>query len=316
MPLLRDLALGFYSRPYVLLTLTPLIWAGNAVAGRALVGEVSPMATTFLRWLLVVPILGFLAHRQVVAERGMLLRHWLYLLAMGAVGFTGFNAPLYHGASTTTAVNIGMIQGIMPALVIAGSFLAYRTRFTWLQAAGLVLAMVGVAVTVSRGEVEVLRTLQIQSGDLWIVLGCVLYAGYTVALRKRPQISALAFFTGLSAGALLSSAPLFAAEIVTGNVMWPGPKGWAILVLLAIFPSLVSQIFYMRGVELIGPGRAGLFVNLVPVFAAVLGVLFLGETFASYHAVALAFVLAGIALAEVGRPKEKPVGPAAAAAPG
>jgi drug/metabolite transporter (DMT)-like permease len=233
----------------------------------------------------------------------VLARHWAYILAMGAVGFTGFNAPLYYGASTTTAVNIGMIQGIMPALVMAGGFLVYRTPFTLLQAAGLIVAMLGVVVTVSHGDLEILRTLQVRSGDLWILLGCLLYAGYTVALRGRPQISAFSFFFGLSLGAFLSALPLLAVEIWSGHFLAPSPKAWVILVLLAIFPSLVSQIFFMRGVELIGPNRAGLFVNLVPVFAALLGVVLLGETFGLYHAVALALVLSGIWLAEMGRPR-------------
>lgn len=301
--MVRALGQRLYARPYLLLTLTPLIWACNAVAGRALVDEVSPMVTTLLRWGLVLVLLPVIARRQILAERHLLRRHWLFILVMGTVGFTGFNAPLYLGAATTTAVNMGMIQGVMPALVLAGSFFAYRTPFTPLQVIGLIVALVGVGVTVSHGDLELLKALQVRPGDLWVLFACVLYAGYTVALRRRPPISALAFFAGLSLSAFLSTLPLVGLEIWAGTVRWPGPKGWSILLFLAIFPSLVSQIFYMRGVELIGPGRAGLFVNLVPVFAAILGVLMLGETFAPYHAVALALVLAGIALAEIGRPR-------------
>jgi drug/metabolite transporter (DMT)-like permease len=239
----------------------------------------------------------------------MLARHWRFILAMGALGFTGFNAPLYLGAATTTAVNMGMIQGIMPALVLAGSFFAYRTPFTPLQAIGLLVSLVGVGVTVSHGDLELLRSLQVRSGDLLVLLACVLYSGYTVALRKRPPISALALFAGLSLAAFASTLPLVALEMLSGTIRWPGLRGWAILLFLALGPSLVSQIFYMRGVELIGPGRAGLFVNLVPVFAALLAVLILGETFAPYHAVALVLVLAGIALAEKGKPKQSAAPP-------
>jgi drug/metabolite transporter (DMT)-like permease len=300
---------GLYGQPYLLLTLTPLIWACNAVAGRALVGQVSPMVTTLLRWGLVLVLLAIVARRQILAERHLLRRHWRFILVMGAVGFTGFNAPLYLGAATTTAVNMGMIQGVMPALVLAGSFFAYGTPFTPLQVVGLLVALVGVGVTVSHGELEMLRSLQIRPGDLLVLLGCALYAGYTVALRRRPPLSMLAFFAGLSLAAFVSTLPLVGFEIATGLAQWPGTRGWIILVGLAIGPSLVSQIFYMRGVELIGPGRAGLFVNLVPVFAAILAVLILGETFAIYHAVALALVLAGIALAEIGRPKQSAMVP-------
>ena len=295
---LRQAGRLLYGQPYLLLTLTPLIWGCNAVAGRALVGEISPMVTTFLRWGLVLAILAVVARRQIVAERHLLARHWLFILVMGALGFTGFNAPLYLGAATTTAVNMGMIQGVMPALVLAGSFFAYGTPFTPLQIAGLLVALVGVGVTVSHGDLELLKALEIRPGDLWVLLACVLYAGYTVALRRRPPISALAFFSGLSLAAFLSTLPLVGLEMAMGATQWPGPKGWTILFFLAIGPSLVSQIFYMRGVELIGPGRAGLFVNLVPVFGAFLAVLILGEPFHLHHAAALVLVLGGIFIAE------------------
>jgi drug/metabolite transporter (DMT)-like permease len=302
-PSLQRLWRSFYARPYLLLTLTALFWAGNAVSGRALVGEVSPMLATILRWSFVLLLLPAMARHQVMVERHALARHWRLILVLGTVGFTGFNAPLYLGASTTTAVNIGMIQGTMPALVLAGSFFAYRTPFTLLQVAGLVVALLGVVVTVSHGDLELLRSLQIRPGDLWVLLACFMYGAYTVALRRRPRLSAIAFFAGLSVAAFISTLPLVWLEMLAGASRWPGPKGWMILAFLAIGPSLVSQLFYMRGVELIGPGRAGLFVNLVPVFAAGLAVLLLGETFAPYHAVALVLVLAGIALAEIGKPR-------------
>ena len=261
------------------------------------------MLTTTLRFFLVLVLLAVIAVRQVAKERKLLRSHWRFIAAMGAIGFTGFNVPLYVGASTTTAVNMGMIQGIMPALVLAGSFFAYGTPFTPLQVAGLAVALIGVGVTVSHGDFEVLKALEIRPGDLWVLLACLLYASYTVALRKRPQMSPLTFFAGLSVAAFASSLPLAVVEMASGAGLWPSSKGWAILLFLAIFPSILSQLFYMRGVELIGPGRAGLFVNLVPVFAAILAVLLLGEEFAAYHAVALALVLAGIALAEIGKPR-------------
>ena len=303
MDVVRKAGRWFYAQPYLLLTLTPLMWGANAVAGRALVGEVSPMVTSFLRWLLVVVILALAIPGRILAEGTRLARHWPFILIMGAVGFTGFNAPLYLGAQTTTAVNMGMIQGIMPAMVMAGTFLAYRTPITALQIAGLLVALVGVGVTVTHGEMERLMALEFRAGDLWVLLACIFYSSYSVALRNRPPISALVFFAGLALAAVLSALPLVGWEIWAGTQQWPSTRGWLILVALAIFPSLISQVFYMRAVELIGPGRAGLTSNLVPVFAAGLAMLLLGESFAPYHAVALALVLGGIAVAEAGRPR-------------
>jgi drug/metabolite transporter (DMT)-like permease len=131
-----------------------------------------------------------------------------------------------------------------------------------------------------------------------LLAGCALYAGYTVALRDRPQMPALVFFTAMAAAACLSSLPFFAVEFAMGQAYWPTLTGWLILLFVALGPSLTSQVFFMRGVELIGPGRAGLFSNLVPLFGALFAVLLLGEEFHLYHAAAMALGLGGVWLSE------------------
>ena len=288
----------FYERPYLILTITALSWGGNAVVGRLAVGEVSPMAIVCLRWLIVVAILTAAMRRPLAAEWRLLLPHWPRLFLMGALGYTLFNAIFYWAAHYTSAVNIGVLQGITPALVMAGSFVAYGTSIGRRQVLGLVLTLLGVLVTASHGDLEVLRHLELNIGDIGIVLASILYAGYTVALRNRPRIGPIVFFAAMAFSAFVTSVPLLAWEVATGTVLWPTPLGWAIIVFIAVMPSLTSQLLYMRGVELIGPSRAGLFMNLIPVFAACLAVLLLGETFAPYHAAALALVLGGIWLAE------------------
>ena len=290
-----------YAQPYLLLVLTTMIWGGNAVAGRLAVGHVSPMVVTALRWVIVVSLLALLGRRRILRDWPHLQGRWLSLGLMGALGFTGFNALFYVAAHHTSAVNLGLIQGIVPGLVLLGSLLAYGTPIRPLQILGLAVALGGVAVAVTRGEVEVMRHLAFNLGDLCMIGASLFYAGYTVALRRRPPAEPLTIFAALAFVACLTSLPLLAWEVGSGAVQWPDPFGWAVLAFIAIMPSLVSQLLFMRGVELIGPGRAGLFVNLVPIFAALLGVVILGETFALYHAVALGLVLGGIGLAESGR---------------
>jgi drug/metabolite transporter (DMT)-like permease len=155
-----------------------------------------------------------------------------------------------------------------------------------------------VAVTASRGDIHVLTGLRFVPGDLLMILACVLYASYTIGVRNRPKVPALVFFTAAAGFACLFSLPLLAAEIALGAFHWPTPTGWAVLAFTVVMPSIVSQLTYMRAIELIGPGRAGVFVNLVPVFAPILAVAILGEPFGLYHAVALALVLGGIFIAE------------------
>ena len=299
---LRAVWTSLESRPYLLLLLTTLMWAGNGVASRLAVGQVSPMALVTLRWVVVVAIVGFTVGRLIAAELPSLVSRWRYIALMGALGYTVFNALFYAAGHHTTAVNITILQGAIPVFVLVGALLAFGTRIRPTQAIGGAIALLGVAAIATKGDPRTLASLAFNIGDVWMIVACVFYAGYTLGLRDRPSVPGLVFFAAMASAAVLTSLPLIAWEIVTGTVQWPTPKGWLVLAYVSLGPSLLAQIFFMRGVELIGPGRAGLFANLVPVFGAVMAAGILGEAFASYHAVALALVLGGIWLAEQRKP--------------
>lgn len=131
------------------------------------------------------------------------------------------------------------------------------------------------------------------------MIGAVLlYSGYAVALRFKPAVHGLSLMAGMCVSAWLFTAPFMVHEVLTQGFSLPNVKGWAIIVYAAVLPSVVSQLFFMRGVELIGSNRAGVFINLVPLFGAMLAVLILGERFQSFHLLGLVLVLGGIALAE------------------
>jgi len=287
-----------WANAYLLLTLTTLMWAGNAVASRLAVGNISPMALTSLRWIAVCAILPFMLRRELKRYAPALLAHRWLIIGLGSLGFTVFNALMYLAAYSTTAINIGILQGSIPVFVLVGAFFAYRTPIGLLQALGVAVTILGVLVTASRGDVSVLATFAFVPGDLWMIIACVFYAGYTVGIRTRPAVPGLVFFTAMAIVACVMSLPLLFAEIWSGHFFWPTMKGWLILAFVAIGPSIMSQLFFLRAVELIGPGRAGVFVNLVPVFAPILAVFILGEQLALYHALALALVLGGIFIAE------------------
>jgi drug/metabolite transporter (DMT)-like permease len=288
----------FFRRPYVVLAATATMWAGNAIAGRLAVGEISPMALTGLRWLIALAALAAIAGPQIRAEAPALLPQWRYVGLMGALGYTVFNALFYLSAHHTTGVNMAIIQGSMPALVLVGGLAAFGTRIRAVQIVGMVVTLIGVALVATKGDLTTISEVAFNVGDVWMIAACAFYSGYAVFLRNRPDVSGLTLFAAFAAAAFLTSLPLVAYEVVAGSVQWPTPKGWVIMVFIGLFPSFLAQIFFMRGVELIGPGRAGLFVNLVPVFGAFMAVLILGEPFHLYHAAALVLVLGGIFIAE------------------
>lgn len=279
-----------------------MCWGFNAILGRLAVGEVSPMTLVTLRWVGVVLLLIVIARRHLRNDWPV-MRQRLWLFAcLGALGFTGFNSLFYIAAHTTGAINIGIIQGSVPVFVMLGALIAYGTRVTALQMLGVAVTLVGVVVVACRGDVSRLSELDFVRGDIFMLLACLLYSIYAVALRKRPSVSALSLFCVLAVAALLSSLPFAIAEQMLGLSQWPTFNGWIIIGLICIFPSFVAQLAFINGVSLIGPGRAGVFVNLVPIFAASLAVLILHEPFRAFHALSLALVLTGIALSESGKP--------------
>jgi drug/metabolite transporter (DMT)-like permease len=219
-------------------------------------------------------------------------------VTLASLGFTGFNALYYVAAHYTTAINIGILQGSMPIFVLAGAFFAHGTRATLVQLAGVLVTAVGVVVVATQGAPLAILEVELNKGDLAMLAACALYAFYTVALRDRPDMPGTAFFTLLALIAAVTSLPLVAFEALTSGFKMPTMNGLAITAWVAIFPSFLSQIFYLRGVDLIGPGRAGVFINLVPVFSAALGVWLISEPFAPYHAAALLLVIGGIWLAQ------------------
>jgi drug/metabolite transporter (DMT)-like permease len=298
-------ASGFLTRlnasPYLLLALTSLFWGGNVVASKLAVGTVSPMVVVFLRWLVVFALLAVFARKPILAEWRALLPVWPVLLAMGAFGFTGFNALFYLSAHHTQAVNIAIIQGAMPIVVMLMAFAVYRTPLRRLEVIGALITILGVLVTASRGDWARVVGFAFNQGDLFILIATFLYGSYTVLLKARPKVSALTFLFGTALAAFLTSIPLVGYEIATGTAQWPDLRGWLVVGYISLFPSLLSQIFYIRGNELIGAARASLFVNLSPVLGAGLSALLLGERVGLLDALALGLVLGGIFLAERAR---------------
>ncbi|GJD34758.1 drug/metabolite transporter (DMT)-like permease [Methylobacterium aerolatum] len=271
-------------------------------------GHVSPQAITTLRWLVASLVLLPLAVAPVRAEWPVIRRNWPFILLMGGLGYTAFNCLFYAAGNYTGAINLALFQGAVPVLVILINRLCFGTRVTAGQMLGVVLTLAGAALAASHGRMAVFTDLDFNRGDVLVFGACLIFAGYTVLLPRRPRMSALAFFASMAIAATLTSLPPLAVEWSLGRTVWPSAEGWAMIAYVGLGPSLLAQLCYMRGVAAIGPNRAGLFVNLVPVFGALLAVLLIGETFGPTEAAALALVLGGIACAERLKPAAPPPG--------
>lgn len=287
-----------WNKAWLLLLMATLLFGANGSASRLAVGRITPMSLVFFRWFMVCTALVVIWRHALLQHRDVLIENRWRILAMAGFGFTGFNVLFYTAGYWTTAINIVLMQASIPPLVLAGAALSGKIRVTPMQVVGLVITLIGVAAVATHGDLLRIAQTQFNTGDLLILIACVFYAGYTLALRERPAVPPLVLFTALALAALATSIPLMIGEIAIGRFTAPTGGGLAILLFVAIGPSFVAQIFYMRGIELIGPARAGLFNNLTPIFGALFAVLLVGEDFHPYHAVALGLALGGIWLAE------------------
>lgn len=287
-----------YRLAYVLLALTTLFWGGNAVAGKLAVGHISPMLLTGARWALACACLLPFAWPRLKQDWTVARKSLLLLFVLGGVGFSAYNLAFYTALLHTTAVNGSIEHAAMPLVVFVLNFLIFGTRVTGLQVVGFLLSVVGVGVAASHGDPHRLLALDLNRGDALMMLAVLFYGGYTVMLRYKPAIHWQTMIVALTFSATITSVPFIVYEFASGSGIWPDTQGWLIVVYTVVFPSLLAQSFYIRGVELIGANRAGLFINLVPIFGTLLAIMIIGEAFEPFHALAIVLVLGGIGLAE------------------
>ena len=281
-------------------------WAGNTVAGRMSTGEISPMVVVFLRWFIISIFLILFLNKKLILSFKLISGKLVWLCLMGSLGLTGFNALFYIAAQNTTAINLGIIQGIMPAIILVGSVFMFKEAVNFTKVTGLIIAFFGVLVVVSQGDYERVILLSFNYGDLVMLCACFFYSGFTLGLKNKPVIDPIVLMTYFSLSALIFSIPLLITEYYLGLIQVPATStAWLTILYIAFVPSFLAQIFFIRGVELVGASKAGLFINFLPIFAAILGVLLLGERLFVYHLISLFIVLLGVYLFMVIGDKEK-----------
>ena len=183
--------MNIFTNAHFLLTLTSLFWAFNTIAGRAAVDEVSPLLVVSVRWFFVSIILTFLCRKELIASWKVLKNRLKWLVIMGLFGFTSFNSFYYIAAHDTIAINLGLVQGTMPAFIIIISRFWLKEQINLPQLFGVLITFFAVLLVVSSGNLYALMKLQLNKGDIVMIFACTLYAVYAVGLRKKPKIGAL-----------------------------------------------------------------------------------------------------------------------------
>ena len=280
-----------------LLAAANLFWAGNIVLGRGLVGQVPPVTLSYSRWLGAFLIAVGFAWPRLKDDWPMLVRHWKIMLVLSASGIACYNTMAYIGLTSTTALNVLLLQSASPLIIIVWAFLLFRETPSPRQAVGVLLSLAGVAVIAARGSLEALSHLRLNPGDVWVLAALAIYAFYCVTLRKRPVVPPLSFLVAAMGIGSCMILPFMLWEVAAGASIRGGVPSYLGIAYTAVLPSFVAYLFFNRGVELIGAGRAGQSLHLMPLLGSMLAVLFLHERFQLYHAAGIAMIAGGIVLA-------------------
>ena len=280
--------------PHLFLTLASLFWGFNAIASRLAIDEISPMSLVSGRWLGVMIILSIICRHQLSLGFQVFKSNYKWMIMMGLCGFTTFNSLYYISAHHTVAINLGIVQSTTPAFIVIISMFWLKTRINLKQVTGLLITFIGVSIVISNGNLASLLRLKLNNGDLLLIVACIFYAIYAVGLRKRPEINDVLLMTFFSYVAFIGSLPGLIIEITQYSFFFPTFKGLMILSVIIIFPSLLAQILFMKGVKIVGPALSGLYTNLVPIFTSLLAIIILDEVFRNYHLISLTIIFFGI----------------------
>ena len=273
-----------------------LFWSGNWIAGRALRDAFDPLTLNYWRWLIAVLVLAPFALPGLRGKGALLRRHAGILLLLSLTGTVAFHSLVYLGLRTTSAVNAVLINSSLPLFIVLCSWVIERERASLRQIAGMLVSLGGIALILSRGEPARLAELELRAGDLWILLAMPVWGVYSVLLKRRPAgLGGLEFiFVIAAAGALMMAPGVIFLKALTHL---PSPTEALGVLYIGIFASVLAYICWNRGVAVVGANAAGVTVHLLPAFGTVLAILFLGETFAAFHAVGIATILAGVLIA-------------------
>lgn len=281
---------------YLLMVLPPLFWAGNATLARFIADQISPITLSFWRWGIALSVLIPFTWPHVRKDWPEIKKGWKNIILLGLLGIASFNTLLYTAAHTTTAINISLTQSIMPAIIVLISFILFGDRITLRQGVAIALCAIGASYIIIRGDIHRLADLEFVIGDLLMLLAIILYAIYTVLLRKRPNIHPLSFLTATFTVGVVSLLPPYLWEMQSAPPLVLSQSVILSLIYVAFFPSILAYLCWNRGTYEIGANRAGLYINLLPLFTALLAVFFLEERFQTYHIAGIFLIFSGLLL--------------------
>ena len=285
------------NQPYLLLSITALCWAGNAIVGRLAAGHIPPVTLSFLRWSFAFLIILPFAWKHLKRDWGAIRARLGTMIFLSVIGISAFNTLQYWALEHTQALNTLLLQSAGPLFVAVWSLILLGVRLTLAQAGGIALSLIGVLVILLHGDLTALTSIEFNKGDIIFTVALAIFGLYSVLSLKRPQIHGLSFVGFTFGCGAVCLVPLWIWELFTRPVMQLNAANLLSLFYVAVFPSTLAYLCFNRGVQLIGANRAAPFFHVVPVFGSAMAIVFLGEHPQLFHIIGFALVLTGVFVA-------------------
>lgn len=286
---------------YVLLSFASLAWAGNIVVGRAVHAAIPPVSLGFWRWTSAFLILLPIFLPRLRRHRAALLREWRLILLLGLVGVAAFTALQYTALNTASAVNVALINAVSPVVIPMLARLVWRERLTGRQAFGIGLSLLGVSFVVLRGDPALILSQGLTEGDAIMLVAMLCWSVYVTLLSRRPDdLDSGTLLVASIIPALAVLLPVWLWEIVWIRPMRVDASTFLVIGYIGPVATALAYLGYTSAVPAVGSTRAGLFIHLMPPFAAALGMIFLDEHLRPFHYLGAAAIFAGLYLTATG----------------
>ena len=283
---------------YLFLVLATLCWSGNFIVGKfATLYEIPPLTLNVFRWISVWFILVPFTYKEIFENLPYIKKNWLVISFMGVITISTFNSVVYFALNYTQVINAVLMLAAIPAATIVLSSLMKIEETNIFQLLGLVLSIIGIGSIISNGNIQKIIALDFNKGDMWMLVCVITWSLYSTLLKKNNlKFSQFTLIQLMVSVGILFLIPQFFYEKSIGLELNFNKDFYLILIYVAIFPAIAAYYFWQKGVAIIGPNRASMFIQLMPLFSAIMAIIFFEEIFELYHFVGAIFILSGIYL--------------------
>ncbi len=283
---------------YTFLIFATLFWSGNFIVGKfATLFEIPPLTLNFYRWAMVWFILIPFTFKEILHKKKYIKKNWLLISFMGIITISTFNSVVYFALNYTQVINaVLMLAGIPAAVMILSSIMRIE-RANIFQLVGLILSVMGIGTIISNADIQKILSLNFNKGDLWMLVCVLSWSLYSTLLKKKKfELSQFTFIQLMVTVGLIFLIPQYFYERSIGLEVSIDKFFIAILLYVVIFPAIAAYYCWQKAIELIGPNRSAIFVQLMPLFSALMAIFIFKEKFQLYHFIGGAFIVSGIYL--------------------